>query len=85
MLNMSIVHAPAFPFGGSRFPAARQPHALLVSYLRQKCYGVTSGNLPFVNMRSEHLFLRYAYHSGTIFSSAIGKSSTSQQTYRRGA
>ena len=26
MLKMSIVHAPAYPFGGSRSPADRQPH-----------------------------------------------------------
>ena len=73
MLKMFIVHAPASPFGGSRFICRQAaPYALLVSYLRQKCYGVTSGNQPFVNLRSEHLFLRYAYRSGTIFSSAVG-------------
>lgn len=45
------------------------PYALLVSFLRQKCYGVTSGNFAVCNLRSAHLFLRYPYRSGTIFSS----------------
>lgn len=73
MLKMFIVHAPASPFGSSRFICRQTaPYALLVSHLCQKCYGViTSGNSPFVNLRSEHLFLRYAYRSGTIFSSAV--------------
>ena len=44
------------------------PYALLVSVSRQKCYGVTSGNSPFVILSSAHLFLRYAYRSGTISS-----------------
>lgn len=83
---MFIVHAPASPFGGSRFICRQAaPYALLVSHLRQKCYGVTSGNQPFVNLRSEHLFLRYAYRSGTIFSSAVGSVKQHQQTYRYGA
>ena len=34
--------------------------------LAPKVLWVTSGNSPFVNLRSEHLFLRYAYRSGTI-------------------
>ena len=42
------------------------PYALLVSFLRQKCYGVTSGNFAVCNLRSAHLFLRYPYRSGTI-------------------
>ena len=61
------------------------PYALLVSNLRQKCYGVTSGNSPFVNLRSAHSFLRYAYRSGTISAPLSARSSTSQQTYKRGA
>ena len=60
MLKMFIVHAPASPFGGSRFICRQAaPYALLVSHLRQKCYGVTSGNSPFVNLRSALLFLRF--------------------------
>ena len=35
------------------------PYALLVSVSRQKCYGVTSGNSPFVILRSAHLLLRF--------------------------
>ena len=42
------------------------PYALLVSSLRQKCYGLQAAISPFVNLRSAHLFLRYPYRSGTI-------------------
>ena len=61
------------------------PYALLVSVSRQKCYGVTSGNSPFVILSSAHLFLRYAYRSGTISSPLSARWSTSQQTYKYGA
>ena len=57
------------------------PYVLLVSDLRRKYYGVTSGNQPFVNLRSAHLFLRYAYRSGTIsapLSARLSKSRISQ-------
>lgn len=76
----------AYPFGGSRFICRKAaPYALLVSHLRQKCYGVTSGNSPFVILRSAHLFLRFLYRSGTISAPLSARSSTSQQTHKRGA
>ena len=91
MLKMFIVHAPASPFGGSRFICRQAaPYALLVSHLRQKCYGVTSGNKPFVNLRSAHLFLRFyivcmSELIRTISAPLSARSSNIQRTYMRGA
>lgn len=61
------------------------PYALLVSHLRQKCYGVTSGNSPFVNLRSAHLFLRFyivcmSELIRTILAPLSARSSTRQAT-----
>ena len=55
LLSVGWPHVPVYPFSGSRFICRKAaPYALLMSCLRQKCYGVTNGNQPFVNLRSAH-------------------------------
>ena len=74
--NNACCDAPVSPFGGSRLSAARQSHMLFWCRSRAKsAMGLQAALSPFVNLRSAHLFLRYAYRSGTISASLSALSS----------
>ena len=81
MLKMFIVHAPHLRSAVADLSADRQPHMLFWCHTCAKsAMGLQAALSPFVNLRSAHLFLRYAYRSGTISALLSAQSRTIQAT-----